>query len=184
MKKMNLFWLLGLVLLMSACNNDDPQPVNEEEEITTLRITFTAAGEAPISFNWRDLDGEGGTAPVIDAITLNASKTYEASILVLNENEAINLENESYNVTLEVSEEDDEHQFFYTKSAGLNLTHSYDDLDANGNPVGINSIFLTGAASTGTLTVTLKHQPGIKSATTGINDGETDIAVTFNTTIQ
>ena len=31
------FLLLGLM----ACDNDDPEPVNEEELITTVRVTFT-----------------------------------------------------------------------------------------------------------------------------------------------
>ncbi len=188
MNKNNLFFSLLFAgfsfIFLSACSEDTPDPVNEEEVITTLRITFTAEGEDPVSFEWKDLDGEGGNPPVIDPITLDASKTYTASILLLDENQAVNLLSESYNITLEIEEEADEHQFFYTISGGLNLTHSYDDADTGGNPIGIANEFLTGAASTGTLRITLKHQPGLKSSTTGINDGETDIEADFNVTIQ
>ncbi len=189
MKQLNLFLLFALLsalFLMTSCNNDDdaPEPGNDEEEITTLKITFQKVGAiGTTSFTWQDLDGEGGNAPTIDNITLEAGATYTATIQLLNENEDEDLNDEEYNVTLEIEEEDDEHQFFYTLSAGLNLTHSYNDTDGNGNPIGIANNFTTGAASSGTLRVTLKHQPGIKSSTTTINDGDTDIDVTFNVTI-
>lgn len=190
MKQLNLFSLFALLsalFLMTSCNNDDdaPEPGNDEEEITTLRITFQKVGSiATQTFTWRDLDGEGGNAPTIDNITLDADATYTATIQLLNENEDEDLNDESYNVTLEIEEEDDEHQFFYTISAGLNLTHTYNDEDDNGNPIGITNTLTTGAASTGTLRITLKHQPDIKTGTTTVNDGDTDIETTFQVAIQ
>ncbi|NJL12725.1 MAG: type 1 periplasmic binding fold superfamily protein [Microscillaceae bacterium] len=179
--------LLNAMVLLSSCGDDDaPLPPNEEEIITTLRLEFTKSGTAVTqTFEWQDLDGDGGNAPVIDAISLDANSTYDVKVLVLNETEPVDLADESYNITLEIEEEDDEHQFFFIKSAGLNLTFTYDDEDDNGNPVGLDNTFSTGAASTGTLTVTLKHQPGIKTGTSTINDGETDIEATFGSvTIQ
>jgi len=44
MKKLNqllfAFTLVGLFTVVS-CDNDDPEPVNEEELITTVEVTFT-----------------------------------------------------------------------------------------------------------------------------------------------
>lgn len=195
MKQLNLFLLLTLfsaLFLMTSCNNDDdaPEPGNDEEEITTLQIILQKVGSiGTTTVTWRDLDGPGGNAPVIDAITLDADATYTATIRVLNENEDEDLNDEEYNVTLEVEEEDDEHQFFFIISNGLNLTHSYQDQDGDGNPVGIVNRFVTGAASTGTLRVVLRHEPN-KSAS-GVADGnianaggDTDIEATFDVTIQ
>ena len=38
-------------------------------------------------------------------------------------------------------------------------------------------------ASSGTFTVQLQHQPDVKTATSGANDGDTDFALTFNLNI-
>jgi len=75
-------------------------------------------------------------------------------------------------------------------------------MDADGNPVGLSSTLTTGAAGSGTLTVTLRHEP-MKSATgvtlrhepmksaTGVADGditnaggETDIEIVFPVDVQ
>lgn len=193
MKQLNLFLLLTLfsaLFLMTSCNNDDdaPEPGNDEEEITTLKITFQATGELPISFSWKDLDGDGGNAPEIENIVLDANKTYTATIQALNENEPEDLNSESYNVTLEIEEEDEEHQFFYIISNGLNLTHAYQDTDSDNNPIGINNRFVTGAASTGTLRVVLRHEldkaaEGVANGVITNAGGETDLDITFSVSI-
>ena len=98
--------------------------------------------------------------------------------MVLNE-----LEDPADNITAEVQAEDEDHQFFYTPTNNI-ATIAYTDQDANGNPVGLTFTVTTTAATTGNLTVVLRHEPN-KSAT-GVSDGditnaggETDIEVTF-----
>ncbi len=194
MKQLNLILLFALftaLFLMTSCGDDDaPEPGNDEEEITTLKITFQKVGSVGTqTFTWRDLDGPGGNPPVIDPITLDANSTYSATIQVLNENEDEDLENEEYNVTLEILEEDDEHQFFYIISSGLNLTHTYQDQDGNGRPIGISNRFVTGAASTGTLRVVLRHElnkeaAGVANGNIANAGGDTDIDVTFQVAIR
>ena len=171
-------------VLFVACSNDDdntPKPVNEEEIITTLTVTLTPnGGGTPITLQTRDLDGDGPSAPVITvSSSLIAGATYNGSIVLLNETV-----NPPENITEEVEEESDEHQFFYTVSGGLDLTTEYADFDGDGNPLGIEFTFIAGAASSGTLTFTLRHEP--TKPNTGLNDagGETDIAATFNLTVQ
>ncbi|MEO1713252.1 MAG: type 1 periplasmic binding fold superfamily protein, partial [Bacteroidota bacterium] len=92
-------------------------------------------------------------------------------------------------ITREIEEEDDEHQLFYQIASDLNLTVAYEDADGNNNPVGLLTTITTGDASTGTLTVTLRHEPA-KDAS-GVSDGdianaggETDIEVIFDVEIQ
>lgn len=169
---------------MSACEKDDPI-VNEEELITTLRMTLTpAGGGTPVVLSFVDLDGEGGNAPVITGGTLAANTTYTGALAILNESET-----PVEDITEEIETEDDEHQFFFTTSAGLNLTVSYADQDGNNNPVGLATSAAAGAASTGTLTVTLRHEPnktaaGVKDGDITNAGGETDIEVVFPVTIQ
>ncbi|ASV32100.1 type 1 periplasmic binding fold superfamily protein [Maribacter cobaltidurans] len=131
----------------TSCSNDDdnPDPVNEEEIITTMNVTLSATG-GTITLQSQDLDGEGPNAPVISVSgNLSANTTYNGSIQLLNETET-----PAEDITEEVEEEDEEHQFFFTASGALSGVE-YDDEDGNGNPVGINFTLTTGDAGNGTL---------------------------------
>ena len=66
----------------------------------------------------------------------------------------------------------------------LNLTVSRADEDTNNPPleVGLQDKYVTGAASSGTLRVVLRHQPNAKNGT--YDPGSTDLDVTYAITIQ
>ncbi|WP_298420412.1 type 1 periplasmic binding fold superfamily protein [uncultured Kordia sp.] len=186
MKKFKISILAVMAMtatFITGCSSDDdaPAPVNEEEVITTLTATLTpVGGGAAITLQSRDLDGDGPDAPVITVSgNLAASTTYNGAIVLLNETET-----PAENITLEVEEEDDEHQFFFTTTTSLNITTANLNLDGNGNPLGTTFDVTTGAASTGSYTITLRHEP--TKPNTGLSDagGETDISVTFPVTIQ
>ncbi|NNK29929.1 MAG: type 1 periplasmic binding fold superfamily protein, partial [Flavobacteriaceae bacterium] len=178
MKTIKAILSLALVgILFVSCSNDDdtPEPVNEEELITTMTITLTPqAGGADITLQVRDLDGDGPDAPVITVSgTLTASTTYTGSIVLLNETE-----NPAENITLEVAEEDDEHQFFYVPTGSI-TDITYTDQDGNGNPVGLSFELTTGAAGAATLQATLRHEPKKPNdGTLADAGGETDISQT------
>ncbi len=184
---MNKFKFLSVLffsgLLFTACSSDDdvPEPVNEEEVITTLTVSLSTDGSAtPITLITRDLDGDGPNPPVITVSgNLAAGTTYNGTIVLLNETVT-----PPENITEEVEEEDDEHQFFYTVGSGLNVTTEYGNFDGDGNPLGTEFTLITGAASSGTLTFTMRHEP--KKPNTGLADagGETDIAASFNVTVK
>ncbi len=178
-----LILIFSTLILFSSCEKDDPIIANEEELITTLTYTLTAAGQPTVVLSFKDLDGEGGNAPIIIAGTLAANTVYNGSITLLNE-----LENPVENITEEIEEEDDEHQFFFAATGGLNAMVAYDDTDGT-NPVGLKTKVTTGAASQGKLRVTLRHEPNKSAA--GVSDGnianaggETDIEVEFDVTIE
>ncbi|WP_298901988.1 type 1 periplasmic binding fold superfamily protein [uncultured Psychroserpens sp.] len=175
--------ILSLATFTNCSSDDDnPPPVNEEEVITTLRVTLIPQGGGDtVTLETRDLDGDGPNAPVVTVSgDLAAMTTYAGSVVVLNE-----LEDPADNITLEVQEEDEDHQFFYTLSNNSGVTVAYTDQDADGNPVGLAFTLTTSAASTNnTLTVTLRHEPN-KSAS-GVSNGditnaggETDIDASF-----
>jgi hypothetical protein len=169
--------------LFTSCSNDDdaPAPVNEEEVITTITVVMTpAGGGTAVTLQSRDLDGDGPDAPVVTVSgAFAANTTYNGAITLLNETET-----PAEDVTLEVEEEDDEHQFFYTVGGGLNFTTVYTNFDGNNNPLGTAFDATTGAASTGTVTFTLRHEPTKPNTGLGDAGGETDIEVTFDVAIQ
>ena len=185
--KTKMVAVLGLAVVagLSSCKKDDdlvatPAPtINEVEVITTLELTFTdAAGVQPtVTAKFRDPDGDGSMGPdVFDDIVLQANTTYNVTIALLNE-----IETPAEDIGAEVLEEDDEHLFCFTVAGGANLNITRTDSDGTFE-VGLTSDWVTGAASTGTTQVVLKHQPGVKDGTCA--PGETDIDVTFDTTIQ
>jgi hypothetical protein len=179
-------FLFATLLLFGSCN-DDPDPVkeNEEELITTVKLTFIEGSNSFVAA-WTDADGDGANLPKVDDISLEAGKTYAVSVELLNESTT-----PADNISAEVSEEGTEHQFFFITDGELDLTTAYDDQDADGHPIGLENTFVAGSASSGTLKVILRHEPN-KTAV-GVSDGdvtnaagETDIETlpAFNVTIQ
>lgn len=172
--------LLLTQLLYTSCkkNNDD---VDEEEQelITTVTLQFTnmATPDFVQSYSFKDIDGAGGSSPTIDTIRLDAITAYNMLIKVLDESK-----NPAVDITAEIGQEKNDHQFFYTFGSSSSISSSYQDVDANGLPVGLVMQCTTQNPTATTLTVTLKHQPGIKN--NSINTGETDIAVTFPVVVE
>ena len=168
-------------LLFIGCSDDDaPEAVNEEEVITTLTVTLVPEdGGTAVILQSRDLDGDGSDVPVITTGNLAANVTYSGSIVLLNETEE-----EPEDITEEVEEENLEHQFFHTSGGDLDITISNENLDTDGNKLGTEFTLVAGAASSGTLTFTLRHEP--TKPNTGLEDagGETDISATFSVSVE
>lgn len=187
MKNLKLIALLVIpVLFSTACDNDDA-PVNEEEVITTVRVTLVGGGQT-IILESRDLDGDGPNAPVLTPIggaTLVAGTTYTGTTTFLNE-----LESPAEDITVEVQEEGVEHQVFYQIAPSLGtVTYNSTNVDANGNPIGLSFNLVAGnSGSTGTLIVTLRHLPnktasGVSGGDITNAGGSTDAAVTFSVAV-
>lgn len=182
----NILWALPIfsILFFTACEKDDPDLPNEEELITTLVYTLTPqGGGTAVEFRFTDLDGDGGNAPVIINGNVVSNTVYNGTITLLNESES-----PTKNITEEVQQEAEEHQLFFAVSSA-NATVEYADTDADGNPIGLLSTLTTAGASSGTLTVTLRHEPnksatGVVAGNIANAGGETDIEVTFDVTVQ
>ena len=184
------FIALMTVALFSGCKKDKdedavptpPPPTNEEEVITTFTLYFIDSANSlnTTSATFRDPDGDGGSAYTqFDTINLMPNKTYYAQLVILNETTS-----PADTISNEILNEGNDHMFFYTVS-GANATVVITDLDTNTPtplPIGLQSKWRTGATSTGTSQIILKHQPGVKDGT--ITPGTTDIDLTFHTKIQ
>ena len=175
-----VFAIVGLTVFVACSDDDPPAVVNEEEVITTMNVTLTAAGATTITLQSQDLDGDGPNAPTISVSgDLMANTTYAGTIELLNETES-----PAEDITAEVEEEADEHQFIFTTSGAISET-GYSDEDGDGNPVGIEFTITTADAGNATLQVTLRHEPTKPNdGTLADAGGETDIAQTFNLTVQ
>ncbi len=143
--------------LLAACGGDDGGGGPSNELITTVTLDFVPmGGGATLTAAFNDADGDGGDPPVIDPINLTAGTTYTTGVRFQNV-----LETPPEDITVEVADESDQHQVFFTGTAlGGALTHSYLDMDANGLPIGLSNRIVA-AQGTGTMIVTLRHLPPV-----------------------
>ena len=154
--------MIVLALFMQACDPETPD--NEEEEIDTVTLTFTN-GPTVV---WQLDDTVNPT------ITLDANTTYTVAITFTNEEEG-------EDVTEEILAEDDEHIVCYEPMDGADVAVTRTDSDGT-YEVGLATTWETGAASTGSIDVLLRHQPGVKDGT--CTPGDSDVEVTFELEIQ
>lgn len=187
MKTRSIVFAAALTLLFAACKkekNETPTE-NANEEITTLKLTFTNAANAAdvVVANWKDIDGGGtGGNPVIDKINLKANTTYNVTTELFDERK-----NPIDTVTHEIEEEGDEHRVFHLffLNAGASVTDSLSnvamvtplDKDANDLPVGLEITLATKGAFTGFLRTVVRHQPGNKDGSYA--PGSTDVLTEF-----
>ena len=149
-------------LFFTACKKDPVIPPDVELITTVIYTLSPMAGGANVTLSFVDMDGDGEMEATIMGGTLDANTTYNGSLELLNE-----LETPAESITEEIEEEDEDHQFFFTSTIS-DLAISYDDQDADGNPVGLSSTLVTGAAASGSIKIILRHEPEKTAA--GVSD--------------
>jgi hypothetical protein len=165
----------------------------EEEFIDVIVLTFTpTAGGDAVVVTWSDPDGEGVADGAADGpIDLTSGVEYDLEITLAN-----TIEGED--ITVEIEEEGEEHQFFFAFTTDIfsdptgdgNIDNgadalNYNDEDVNGLPIGLSTRWTTGDATstTGEFRIVLKHQPEMKSATSDASTGGTDVDIPFEINI-
>ena len=184
MKRARLFsCMLVASIAFLGCKKEKADP-NEEELITTVKVKLTekvpGGTGAVTTFEFKDLDGEGGAAPSkFDEIVLARGKVYDCALEILNESTS-----PADNITAEILAEANDHQFYFTATNGLVAVSNLNN-DGKGLPLGLTSTWTAAAAAgTGTFNVTLKHKPGVKAAGDPVSKGETDISIDFKLAVR
>jgi hypothetical protein len=180
-----------------ACSEDVPKKEDVPELITKATLTFTPAGEGDaVVVTATDPDADGVQPIEIDgAINLSADQTYTLTIKL--NNTIVAPSDPAYDITAEVTEEGDEHMFFFGwtgnvfinpsgdgnidhRADAVNYSGGSDSIDKNGLPLGLTTTWTTSStAGEGTFNVVLKHQPELKTETSGSDIGETDLMLAF-----
>ena len=185
-----------------------PEEEHDHEVFTDVKLIFTNTQDSSdvVEALAQDPDYEGvEELTVLDTINLDKNKAYTLTYAILNvhEDEHDDHEGEEHeddhddhaeDIGAEIAEEDDEHQFFFGFSNDVfanptgdgNIDNAsdalnYNDSDDNGNPVGLSTSWETSssALTNGYFRVMLQHQPGVKTASSGANDGDSDFDLTF-----
>ena len=158
-----------LSALFVSCSDDDDSSLdgtiveNQEEEINTAIITLVNVDDAEdIVTLSAILDEEEDEVDVTTEGTLSANSSYTGSWELTAE--------EMNDTRDEIAEEDDDHQFFFLASDGLNIDVEYNDADDAGNPLGLMFTLNTLEASMGTLNIRLSHL--LTKTSPGILDGD------------
>ena len=170
---------------IDTINNNTGQ-TNNIYIITDLKLIFTNVDDSEdvVEATAQDPDGEGVEGfMVLDSIYLDGRKRYKLTFEILNNN-AITQEKD---IGAVIKEESEDYQMFFSFDEGafLNPTGNgnidkasdpiqYEDEDANGYPIGLKTLWETSSIplKEGTFTVQLQHQPGLKTWTSSVNDGD------------
>ncbi len=170
------------VLLMNGCKKDEKTvspPLPGNEFLTTVQLVVTNAADATdtktVSVKQLpDQAVDNSNAP----LTLKANATYNVAVQFLDETTS-----PAGNVTDDIYTRRNYHLICFEVSGGANLTIVRTDMDTNtpALQVGLQDSFTTGAVSTGSLNVQLRHQPNAKNGQCA--PGSTDADVNFPITI-
>lgn len=189
MKKMKQLTVLAFTALIafSACKKEEndiliEEPHSHEEElITTVRLVITNSSGFNKTFNYKIDNGFNSAnpaMPVIDEVMLSPDTHYDVEVQVWNESET-----PVEDVTEEVKEESHHHLFLFESNPATgagSIEFENGNKDDEGQPFNQKIGFHTGTAGHGNLTVTLKHEPTNKAASTpGEAGGETDAQAIF-----
>lgn len=190
-KKPWIFVLAALMFGFASCDSDDPEPENDEEVITDVTLTFTEldAGGSPVglafSFTASDPQGIELGNPTIQTVVLEKGKNYLMDISVFN-----SIENED--ITEEIEEEADEHQFYFLGSAfvGSSAPLAYEYNDAQ---VGLDGTVSVSSSSfnSANMRIVLRHDldknyPGADNPSFedfNMAGGSSDLDITFPLTL-
>ncbi|WP_378186156.1 hypothetical protein ACE939_13675 [Aquimarina sp. W85] len=171
--------LTSIILFFAACSSDDdlPEVINDEETITTVKLTLTTVGSGETQTVIWTKDNE-------ETITLDQDSSYEVSIQFLDESDPNDVED----ITEEVIEEKDEHfVYFETTTENLTIQSSEEDvIDSNNKAINLITTWQTPAvSSTGIVKAFLIHEPLTKTGEKRDDfGGETDIEVSFDVVVQ
>lgn len=159
-QKLPIYLFAALTFGFVSCESEDPVPENDGELITDVTLNFQeldgsgSAVGAPFSAKASDPEGiETGGSPTIETVNLQKGKKYLMTIEVAN-----SIAGED--ITAEIEEESDEHQFYFLGSAFSSniLAITYDD--PSGELIGLQTELMV-SSSPGTnntqIQVVLRH---------------------------
>lgn len=170
-------------LVFYACKKEEKTvspPDPENEFLTTVQLVVVNANDAT---DTKTVSVKQLPDQPIDysnaSLTLKANTTYHVSVKFLDETTS-----PAGNVTEDIYDRRNYHLICFEVSGGANLTVTRTDLDTNtpALPVGLEDDFKTGAASTGSLNVQLRHQPNAKNGdcAPGSSDADVDFPIVIN----
>ena len=162
--------MLFVILLVLACQPTEISESRPPEYISTVEYTLSPVEGGPSIFlTFSDLDGIECNDPIITGGTLQANQAYTGSLLLIDDMEAF-----PEVVMEEITGDDAQYQFFFETDTTF-LQVSYNDVDKNGDPLGLETILTTGNPGSIQLKITLlKH---LNKSAEGVAEGDITYAI-------
>lgn len=176
------------VAMLASCSDDDtPAPVEEEEAITKIVLTFINQANATntVVLTWDDANEDevidAGEKTVVG--TFSTGAVYNAEIGLFNEDEDFLDED-----ILADQAGIDAHFFVYDTTLDFTMARAGDDnVRTDNNKLGVKTVWTAGAAGTGTITIQLFHESPSVDDSDGFGTAagdDTDIDISFDAEIQ
>ena len=176
------------VSMLASCSSDDdggstPAPVEDEEAITRVTLTFTNESDIDdiVTLDWNDDNGDEVVDMNEKVVTgsFSADQTYNATLELYNEDEDF-LEEDITSTQAGT----DAHFFVYgTDNSDFSMTRDTEDfLRSDNNKLGVYTTWTTGTTTTGSISVALYHESPSVSDSDGFGTAEgddTDIDISF-----
>ena len=153
--------------MLPGCLPDDPEPLNNAENINAVVLRFTGTDGSSATAEWVD----DGLSVSVDTLSLQEGTGYRLEITFQNRGGGLT------DFTSEITREDEQHLVCFSVPAFITQPLII-DADAALNPVGLESNLATTNAGVGSFTVTLRHQPN-KTALNACSTGQTDVEAVF-----
>lgn len=174
----------AMILMLASCKFPERTvaPTNDNEAITTVMLTLTSQTDST-DVRTALIDNLGSNRPDFshDTLKLTPNRTYNCKIGMVNK-----LTDPFSDATAEIRELANEHLLIYTPAESLHLIVTITDQDTNPPPgpypIGLTSVFSSGTASAGKLSVVLRHQPDTKNGTA--TPGTSDLDTSFDVVIR
>jgi hypothetical protein len=174
-------FLIGFSALFTACDDHDhdhDHKHDEGENINSVTLEFFRTSDtlADFTVTWSDEDGIGGKDPILpDTLRLMKDSTYTVKVVFEHLHGTA-----KHDVTAEIRKEANSHIVCFTPKTiiqAIVLEIKRTDKDGKNLELGLESTWKGIIPETGTVQLTLKHQPNTKNGSCSI--GETDIEVDF-----
>ncbi|MEP4532892.1 MAG: hypothetical protein ABJ004_07385 [Cyclobacteriaceae bacterium] len=186
-KKQSLVFAVFLLFLISCKDNDTSEVENNElKNITDVVLVFKDSNGERIETVAINSGGEGPDDFVVaDTVFLKPNEYYRMIV------ELVNIAEQRSFIEV-VVDAAIEHMFFYSWTEGIfnspsgngnidsrNDPLNYEDFDYLDRPLGLTTSWTTAAVGVGEFRVVLKHQRDLKTTTSTVADGITDMDITF-----
>ncbi len=139
------------ILFISSCGTDTPTPNvdYDQEKVTNVRVTYNLLdnnGQPSGSVVQVNIDENGTANP--ETVQLEIGKKYKTEISFFNQSELLNNE---------IAGEATQHKVFLLTSQDGIINYEYNDMDPNGNGIGLNGTTTVMQAGTISLNLVLRH---------------------------
>lgn len=170
------------LLIFTGCSDDDPEPINEEEFITDVILTFTNDADSSDTVVLTSIapDGQDGEFTNYSEGNFTSGETYSLSLELYNATQTPPVDVLNGDVIPEAGE----HFFVYAVS-GINLTMTRDTSDEDGlggTKLGVSTTWIAGAPSMGSIRIQLIHLPVTADDSDNFGSatgGSDDLNITF-----